>query len=110
MNITQQEYEDLLDSAPDDHSSDEFIEWLVDNNIVVFNAEGWVVIENIKYHNEELPWLTAFDVRPEMTWQYKLQLLQWEFPEWKIIIHPPILRSVKRFHVHLIRSDKKYIV
>lgn len=110
MNITTQEYEDLLDEAPEDHMSDEFIRWLENNNIVVLKTEGWLVIENVKYHTKELPWLTAFDLMPEMTWQYKLQLLQWEFPECKIIIHPPITQTVKRFRVHLIKADRQYTV
>lgn len=110
MNIPQKEYDALLERAPQDHLSDEFVEWLAENNRVVLRTPDWLVIENVKYHKEELPWYTAFDLRPGYTWEYKLQLLQWEFPEWKQIIHPVIARSIKRFHVHLIRVDKVYSV
>jgi hypothetical protein len=110
MNITSQEYESILSSAPPDHSSQEFIDWMRDNNKVVLETKEWLVVENIKYHTTEYPWYTAFDLDKDLTWEYKIQLLMWEFPVMKVIIHPVITRTVKRFHVHLIRADKQYFV
>jgi len=110
MNITEQEYEDVLEEAPDDHLSQEFVDWLRATNIVHKDIEGWLVVKNIKYHKEDRPWLTAFDLLPEMTLEYKIQLLQWEYPEYKMIIHPKIIRSIKRFHIHLIKADREYRV
>ena len=110
MNISSEQYQKLLDAAPPDHLSDEFVQYLRDKNRVVLETPDWIVIENVKYHDEELPWYTAFDLNPDFTLEYKLQQLQWEFPEWKTIIHPAMIRTVKRFHVHLIRCDKEYKV
>lgn len=110
MNISSKKYQAILDKAPADHHSDEFIKFLARNNRVVLRTPDWLVIENIKYHTKELPWYTAFDLKPEHTLEYKLQLLQWELPEWKIIIHPAIARTIKRFHLHLIRVDQVYNV
>ena len=110
MNITLEQYQKILTSAPPDHMSEEFITFLRSTSVVINETPDWLVIENVKYHTEELPWYTAFDLKPENTMEYKIQLLQWEHPEYKIIIHPIIIRSVKRFHVHLIRCDKEYIV
>lgn len=110
MNITSEQYQKILDSAPADHLSPDFIVYLKKTSKVVMETEDWFIVENIKYHTDELPWYTAFDLNPDMTLEYKLQNLHWEFPEWKVIIHPVIIRTVKRFHVHLIRCDKEYIV
>ncbi len=110
VNLTSEEYQKILDVAPPDHHSDEFVSFLRTNNTVILETPEWLVVKNIKYHDEEKPWYTAFDLNPEYTLEYKLQLLQWEFPEYKMIIHPVIVRTVKRFHVHLIRVDKEYTI
>lgn len=110
MNITSEQYQKILDSAPADHLSEGFVDYLYTKSKVVLKTEDWIVVENIKYHTKELPWYTAFDLNPDNTLEYKLQLLQWELPEWKIIIHPVIIRTIKRFHVHLLRCDKEYTV
>lgn len=110
LNITEEQYQKVLDSAPPDHMSEEFLLFLKTSSKVILETPDWLVVENIKYHTEELPWYTAFAVKSDMTLEYSLQQLQWELPEYKIIIHPVMIRSVKRFHVHLIRVDKKYIV
>lgn len=110
MNISEIEYQKIIDSAPPDHHSDEFIKWIEERNHIVLKTADWLVIHNLKYHTKELPWYTAFDLKPEHTLEYKIQLLQWEFPEWKMILHPVIARSVRRFHLHLIRLDKTYTI
>jgi hypothetical protein len=110
VNITSEQYQKILDSAPPDHLSDEFLTYLRTKSVVVLETPDWLVVENIKYHTKELPWYTAFDLKPDNTLELKLLSLQWELPEWKIIIHPIVIRTVKRFHVHLIRCDLEYKV
>ncbi len=110
MNINKEQYDKILNSAPQDHTTDEFVSWLRDNNKIILETPDWLVVDNIKYSTEELPWYTAFDLRPDDTLQLKYLKLQWEFPEYKMIIHPFVTRSIKRFHIHLIRADKTYQV
>ena len=109
MNITPEEYKAVQDTAPGDHHSDEYVEYLRKSPVVIETKE-WLVVENIKYHTEEKPWYTAFLLCPDMTLEYTIQMLKWEFPEYRMIINPTLTQSVKRYHIHLIRIDKKYTV
>lgn len=110
MKISTEKYERLLNSAPPDHNSDEFLNFLRDNNVVVLETNEWLVIENIKHHSSKRPWYTAFDKCSDYILDYKLQLLQWEFPEYRYILNSVFARTVKRFHVHLIRVDQQYVI
>jgi hypothetical protein len=110
MNITNEQYEGILDVAPPDHNSEEFLQFLRDNNVVVLETPEWLVIENVKYHTPELPWYTAFDKGIDKVIDFRLQMLQWEFPEYRYIVNSVYARTVKRFHVHLLRVDKEYIL
>lgn len=110
MNITSEQYQTILNSAPPDHHSDEFLQYLRDNNVVIIETPEWLVIENVKYHTPELPWYTAFDKGVDMVIDYRLQQLQWEFPEYRYLINPVHARTVKRFHIHLMRVDKEYTI
>lgn len=111
MNITTEEYQKILDSAPPNHTSEEFLIFLRENNVVILETPEWLVIENIKYHTKELPWYTAFDKKAkDLALEYKLQLLQYEFPEYRYMWNTVFARSVKRFHVHLFRVDKEYVI
>lgn len=108
MNITTEQYEGILSSAPPDHHSDEFLSFLRNNNVVILETPEWLVIENVKHHTEELPWYTAFDKGEDKVVDYRIQLLQWEYPEYRYMINSTYACSVKRFHVHLLRVDKEY--
>lgn len=110
MNITTEQYEGILNSAPPDHNSDEFLKYLRDNNVVVLETPEWLVIENVKYHTKESPWYTAFDKGPDKIIDYRLQMLQWEFPEYRYLFNSHYAMTVKRLHVHLIRVDKQYTI
>lgn len=110
MNITNEQYEGILNVAPPDHNSEEFLCFLRDNNVVVLETPEWLVIENVKYHKPELPWYTAFYKGDDKVIDYKLQLLQYEFPEYRYMINSVFARSVKRLHIHLLRVDKEYII
>ena len=109
MNINSEQYEKLLKKAPD-HKSEEFLIFLKDNNIVVWETPEWLVIENIKYHNADKPWYTAFYKGPDYVVDYQYQLLNHEFPEWRFMINPVHARTVKRPHVHLFRVDTEYTI
>lgn len=111
MNITTEKYEGILNSAPRDHSSVEFLNFLRSNNVVVLETPEWLVIENIKYHlKDEAPWYTAFDKGGDFILDYKLQLLQWEFPESRYLINSAFTSTIKLLHIHILRADKKYII
>lgn len=57
--MTEEQYLEFLKTAPE-HDSDEFLRFLIDNNVVVWHFEDWLVIENKKYHNDQTEWHTAF--------------------------------------------------
>ncbi len=108
MNITTEQYEGILTSAPPDHSSVEFLTFLREHNVVILETPEWIVIENIKYHSKESPWYTAFDKGSGYILDYKLQLLQWEFPEYNYLINSVFTSSIKIPHIHLLRADMEY--
>lgn len=92
----------LLTQAPKDYMSEEFLQFLRDNNAVVMDAYPWLIIENCKYHTAEKAWYTAFwtaEFKPEML---NLTWLQFHFPDFNLLVKASSRRSVKRFHVHLI--------
>lgn len=91
-------YEELLEGAPRDHCSHEFLQYLRDNNKVVQESDIWLVIENFKYHTEEKPWYTAFLKSGGFPVGHEIE--DW-FPDMEIVIKPKSKRSVNRFHVHL---------
>jgi hypothetical protein len=108
MNITNKEYEALLASAPPDHNSEEFLLFLRAKNKVVMETPDFLVVENVKYHTEEAPWYTAFFKHDRWADSLNLQLLQHDFPEFRYMINSVFARSIKRFHIHLLRVDKEY--
>jgi hypothetical protein len=50
--MTEEQYQELLKTAPADHFSDEFIQFLRDNNEVVEEIENWLIIKNCKNEND----------------------------------------------------------
>lgn len=91
----------LLKNAPD-HDSPEFIDYLRNNNPVVFENPQWIVIENCKYHKEENPWYTAFHKKGRSYWWQDIDILWFEFgDDWEWLKKHPKRKSVKRFHIHL---------
>lgn len=92
----------LLEQAPQDHESPEFLKFLRKNNVVVRETDNWLIIENCKYHSELHPWYTAFLLNPKATVdQHSMKELQGYYPGFHLILKAPNLRSVQRFHFHL---------
>lgn len=86
------EYAELLAKAPA-HDSPEFIEFLRENNEVLWEDEWWLVIKNVKYG-----WPTAFakELLPYLSdLEDKYDHLEWKKK-------PSSEQTVKRFHLHLI--------
>ena len=83
----------LLEQAPKDHNSDEFLVFLRENNEVVFEDPWWLVIKNCKYD-----WLTAF-AKNEQGGLINL-MEKYGHLEWKV--KPKEKRTVDRFHMHFI--------
>lgn len=95
----------LLENAPA-HDSHEFIKYLRENNVVVWENPSWIVIENCKYHKPEAPWYTAFfrggkdeDPTKHLDW-----LLTGQFSEWEWLKKAKSKQTVERFHIHLIKK------
>lgn len=110
MNITTEQYERIQSSAPKDYSSVEFLLFLRENNVVVLETPEWLVIENIKHHTKESPWYTAFDKGCNCILDYKLQLLQWEFPEYRYLLNSVYTAEIRMPYVHLLRADSQYVI
>lgn len=98
---------DLLEKAPKDHNSEEFLQFLRDNNNIVSEDYAWLIIENCKYHTKNRPWYTAFaKVDTVLLALSEMNGLSYEFPDMHIILKPDTHRSVDRFHVHLTKLKK----
>ena len=94
---------DLLDKAPKDHMSEEFLQFLRENNEVVEETPCWLIVANCKYDKPEKRWFTAFYKLPHgiMGGCRDMRFLPERFFAWNWLIKAPKDRSVKRFHVHL---------
>jgi len=93
----------LLKQAPKDHMSEEFLQFLRDNNEVIAEDPIWLVIRNCKYDKPEKRWYTAFYKLPH-TKTSAIRDIVWlaeRFGHLNWLIKAPKDRSVKRFHVHL---------
>jgi len=101
-NMTEDKYQEILKTAPQDHFSDEFVQFLRDNNEVISESDNWLIISNIKDPKD----YTAFYIESPFRKDYGMflhnlsTLEDWSDREWKI--KAPHKRSVKLFHVHLI--------
>lgn len=99
----------LLENAPA-HDTPEFIDYLRENNAVVWENPQWVVIENCKYHTEEKPWYTAFWKGPwEMCpdeWYQDIDIIWYEFGDYEWLKKAPDRQTVKRFHIHLYKHEE----
>lgn len=102
-------YEDLLKNAPA-HETPEFLQYLKNNNKVVFESGEWLVIENCKYHTTEKPWYTAFwkghDKGCELLcceWWQDIDELWYhnDWEQWQWLKKGTDQQSVKRFHIHI---------
>lgn len=101
-NLTEEQYQDWLKKAPQDHFSEEFIQFLRDNNEVIEENYYWLVIRNIKNSQDYTAFYIPRDDREYFS-RFLMDLCQlrpYFDREWKI--KAPHKRSVKLFHVHLI--------
>lgn len=95
-------YEDLLKDAPV-HTTKEFLLYITHLNTIVAENKKWLVIQNIKYHTTEKPYYTAFFKKEIPTFKEIMQLHEM-FLTFDLLIKPPIHRTIKRYHVHLIKK------
>lgn len=96
---------ELLEKSPKDHNSPEFLDFLRDNNVVISETDNWLIIENCKYHTKEKPHYTAFFVS-DLPLGMSIVELQNRFPDFDLLIKAPKRQSVKRFHIHLIKTKE----
>lgn len=109
-------YEKLLADAPQDHLSNEFLEYLKRFNRIVWENDQWLVIENFKYHTPDDNWYTAFHKPKEKGDRFysnavtsmwdDLDILDSKFRQmgFDLLIKASERQSVRRAHVHLIRN------
>jgi hypothetical protein len=100
-----QNYTELLNNAPD-HLSEEFLQYLRDNNPVIEEDTYFLIIENCKHHSPEKPYYTAFWKLGE-SYRDTDKLARLTFldrhPEWEVTKRKKADQSVKRWHCHLIQ-------
>lgn len=95
-------YSELLAAAPA-HDTEEFLQYLRDNNVVYDESDWWLVIENFKYHSKERPWYTAFSKQNrlyEVDWLDLINILM-AFHTFTWLKKAASDQSVKRFHIHI---------
>ncbi len=103
--MKETEYLNFLKTAPTNHFSDKFIQFLRDNNTVIEELTRWLVIKNVKDPND----YTAFYIDKkkrkslESFFENLPDLEHYKNREWKI--KAPHKRTVKLYHVHLINKN-----
>lgn len=101
MNKKLQTYEQLLKNSPA-HDSPEFLEYLKQNNVVVFEDQYWLFIRNFKYWREDRPWVTAFAKTPYQSLNELVAIIRvLDMGEWTWLKKSADTQSVKRFHLHI---------
>lgn len=93
----------LLKKAPKDHDSKEFLQFLRENNKVVFEDDDWLIIENCKYHTKKQPWHTAFYKEAYSLPHMDFNGIPFKYDSWEWLKKAKKSQTVKRFHIHLIR-------
>lgn len=62
--MTEKEYQNKLKTeVPQDHFSIDFLVYLKKNNAVVYDKDGWLIVENCKYHTKDNSVYTAFHTK-----------------------------------------------
>ena len=90
----------LLEKAPKDHDSEEFLQFLREHNEIIYDGVYWLIIANCKYDKPERRWYTAFLKRENYN---PLAPLVGLFGDWEWLKKPAGKNSVRRFHIHLIQ-------
>lgn len=97
----------LLDMAPKDHWSDDFLQFLRENNELIEETAYFLVIANCKYDKPKKRWFTAFwKIRPmettdrDLFTQIGLMVAYPLYRDMNLLIKPISRRSVMRPHVH----------
>jgi hypothetical protein len=95
----------LLEQAPKDHLSQEFLQFLREKNVVIHENKNWLIIENCKYHKKEKPWYTAFYKKVLLPEKHELgELLLFAPYGFNVMIKPIEERSVDRWHAHIYKA------
>jgi len=99
-------YAELLANAPA-HETPEFLEYLRENNKVVFESGQWLVIENVKYCKVNKAWYTAFWKAPTgpntNVMNMTALLIRFGHLEWKKKAAKD--QTVRRFHIHMYEAE-----
>lgn len=96
-------YKELLAKAPD-HLSHEFVFYLRDNSVVVYEDDDWIMVENFKYHTKEKGHYTAFIKNAGKSYELPPWHIYTQYCKgWEIVVKRKSDRSVLRWHVHFIQ-------
>ena len=95
-------YKEFQD-APEDHCSEEFLEYLRNKNTVIAEDDDWILIENYIYHKPEARHYTAFN-KQNNVYTIPWYLYTFHCFGWQILVNAIVDRSVDRWHVHFIEK------
>lgn len=99
-------YKKVLADAPPSNRP-EFIDYLRDNNEVIWEDKKWIVIKNMKYWDEENAWQTAFPKNVPYMPKLVNDLLDL-YQDWEWLKKSPERQTVPgRFHIHFYRPKIK---
>lgn len=96
----------LLEKAPKDHFSEEFIDFLRDNNEVIDESECWIMIANCKYDTPEKRHYTCFPKVNSCRFYegiLPMRLFEKHCMGWEILVKREEERTVKLWHCHFIQ-------
>lgn len=109
--MENKEYKEL--KYPDSLSPD-FIQYIKDNNVVLADYYGWLVIENIKYHTKEDPHYTLFynpkTYREDLGFYeaFYQVLTDLKTQDWHIYKNAKKDCSIQRDHWHVVKNIDNY--
>lgn len=105
--MTIETYEEMIKNIPS-HTSEKFIDFLRERNVVRYESENWLVIENIKYHRENSQWLTAFyKSNGKPSYNVIGFLFDFYLPQgWLLKENESNQQSIARYHLHLIEKPE----
>lgn len=93
------------------HDSEEFTQFLINNNQVVLRTKYWLVIENCKYHELESPHYTIFPINHCAEWNElsakettSLKRILSQYGDWFKYQNVRDQRTVQRLHLHVVRN------
>lgn len=110
--MTLEQYNNRLKQVPA-WDSDEFIPWIKENNVVVYENSYWVIVENCKYHTSSNPHYTAFSTEigvSENSAAWLMAAIEFlDCEGWFKYENSTANKTLKRPHFHIVRNQSNWL-